>query len=143
MRTSTLISNLPLIALLVGCQSQSTISPNKIGKSLHRHLTAISDERPSKQALTDLCIQKYGFSIESPQASIKSAQSIRIPAYDSTTTYQIEDVTKQKKVIRQPPPQNGIIFDPIEEDVFYTEKENVARRTITTGVCIGTEYILD
>lgn len=141
--TSKVLGCLTLLSIIASCQSQSTTPSAKGGKYLYRYLTAISDEIPSKQALTELCIEKYGFSLETPQSSVKSAHSIRIPAYDSTTTYRIEDVTKKKKITTQLPPRNGIIFKPAEEDIYYMEKEKVARTLITKGVCIGTEYILD
>lgn len=130
------------LGLLAGCQSVSIKPIRSDRTSIYRFLSAISDAKPDKESLTNLCVRKYGFFLELPNAPVKSAHGIRIPAHYANTTYQIQEVVKYKTILVQPPSINGIAFETKEQSVPYTVKEKVRKSNIVKGLCVGTEYIL-
>lgn len=123
-------------------QRQTSSSPTS-GTSIYRYLSAIADEYPNRDDLVNLCIERHGFKLHLPKASIRSAHNIRLPVSKEWIENKQVVGKEYKTIIVQPPPVNGIILQPIERQVPYTVTKNEESRKNVSGTCIGTEYILE
>jgi len=144
-----------LFVICAGCEKASVIDSQKAGShlqtsgsptsgtSIYRYLSAIAEAYPNKDELTNLCIRKHGFRLQLPEANIKTAHDIRLPASEEWIENQQVERQVYKTIIVQPPSVNGIIMKPLEKQVPYTVTENQEVRRTISGVCIGTEYILE
>ena len=117
------------------------------GTKIYRYLSAISDVKPDKDSLTSLCIKVHGFKLELPSEKIGSTHDVRLPVYEESSFEETVQVPVQKKRvdIYQPPSVNGIVMEPEKKEVSYTENESqvVTRQVVTSGTCVGTEYLLE
>lgn len=130
-----------------GAQSTEPVTTNQTQSptqetNIYRYLSAISDQYPDRDSLTELCIRQHDFRLELPRKRILSARDIRLPASEKWTEIEKVERIRYKTVTIQPASVNGIIMAPKTENVPYSVTENVETMKSVSGVCIGAEYIL-
>lgn len=155
-------------AILSACASLNTKSPNKVdairhntsssqdtpaetsptdGTRIYRHLTSVFNATPDDGTVADLCMRSLGFKTQLPEAKISLARDISLPVREDSSKEVTIDVpiAKRKVETYQPPSINGIIMNTeTRETVTYEHTtKTVTRNQIVSGLCVGTEYILE
>jgi hypothetical protein len=123
-------------------KNQSFSSPTR-RTSIYRHLSGLENVYPNEDLLTDLCIRKHGFKLDLPVQSIRSARNIELPVSEKWIETEEVKRTEYKTVLERPPALNEVILKPVKKRVPYTVTENVDVTKEISGVCVGSEYILE
>jgi hypothetical protein len=123
-------------------KDQSFSSPTR-RTSIYRHLSGLENVYPDEDLLTDLCIRKHGFKLDLPVQGIRSARNIELPVSEKWIETEEVRRTEYKTVIERPPPLNEVVLKPVKKRIPYTVTENVDVTKEISGVCVGSEYILE
>jgi hypothetical protein len=122
--------------------TQPTSAPSP-KTSIYRYLSGLENAYPNKELLTDLCIRKHGFHQDLPVQGIKAARDVRLPVAEEWTEARSMKTTKHRSVTVQPQEVGGNIMksEEVREPYTVTEVKSIAKRI--SGICIGSEYIVE
>lgn len=121
-----------------GAQSSAQAATN-----VYRLLTGVRSNYGSAEDLAAACIDKLQFHEQMTESRVINAREIAVPVSSVIDYSSVVPVKRANKKIIKRSPENGVEFEP-EEETYYTEEyEEISGSFEISGICIGTEYILD
>jgi hypothetical protein len=118
------------------------IKREQVNPQVYRLLTSVANYTPDLSSVSNLCIRSKNFHLSIPQGRIASAREISIPVREET--YEKVNVERSEpKIVTKQESKYGIKFEPETETVYVRKLVEETQMRVISGLCIGSEYILD